>query len=74
MYCFSVSADILQNEICLGVPYPSRKAEILRAEIILTVITLLFIVSRLISRLWVAQKFWWDDWMVVFAAVSIFLS
>jgi hypothetical protein len=63
--------EILQNEICSGVLYPSRKVEIIRAEIILAGFTFPIIILRLISRVWVAHRLWWDDWMVIIAAVSV---
>lgn len=66
----SVASEILRDELCLEVPQPSRSAEIVRTEIILTAITFPIIALRLISRVWVARKVWWDDWMVVAAAVS----
>ncbi|KAN0120337.1 hypothetical protein V8E51_002545 [Hyaloscypha variabilis] len=64
-----ISINVLQDDTCFGVPFPSRKTYIIQAEIILTVFTYAAIISRLISRLWVARKIWWDDWIVIAAAV-----
>jgi len=68
--CDIVAADILQNQICAGVPQPSRSAEIVRDSIIIAAFTFPIIVLRIVSRVWVTQRMWWDDWMVVLAAAS----
>ena len=67
----AVSTTILQKEICLGVPQPSRSAEIIRDVIIIAAITFPVICLRFVSRSLVATKLWWDDWAVGFAAVSL---
>ncbi|KAH8787231.1 hypothetical protein BGZ57DRAFT_134326 [Hyaloscypha finlandica] len=64
-----IATQIFQDEICLGAPFPSRQAEIIRAEIILAVFTFPIVILRLISRVWIAHKLWWDDWMVILATV-----
>ncbi|XMA11261.1 hypothetical protein WAI453_004052 [Rhynchosporium graminicola] len=61
------ATQILQEKICVGVPFESRKTELLRAEFLLAAITYPIIILRMISRVWVARKVWWDDWMIVFA-------
>ena len=66
-----VATQISQDEICLGVPYPSRQVEIIRAEIILAAFAFPIVGLRLISRIWVAHRLWWDDWMIILATVSI---
>ncbi|KAE9365087.1 hypothetical protein N431DRAFT_353714, partial [Stipitochalara longipes BDJ] len=64
-----VATQVSQDEICLGVPYPSRQVEIIRAEIILAAFAFPIVGLRLISRIWVAHRLWWDDWMVIIATV-----
>jgi len=65
------AADILQNGICAGVPQPSRSAEIVRDSVIIAAVTFPIIILRIISRVWVTQEVWWDDWMIMIAAASI---
>lgn len=65
-----VATNILQTQICLGVPHESREAYIIRAEIILAAFTYPIIILRFVSRIWVARRVWWDDWMILIAAVS----
>ncbi|PMD24451.1 hypothetical protein NA56DRAFT_740853, partial [Hyaloscypha hepaticicola] len=57
-----VAAETLQNDLCAGAPQESRSAEILRDGIIIPAFTFPFIILRLISRIWVTKKVWWDDW------------
>jgi hypothetical protein len=65
-----VAAEILQNDLCSGVPQESRSAEIVRDMGIIAAFTFPFIILRLISRVWVTKRVWWDDWAVIFAAAS----
>ncbi|KAE9374985.1 hypothetical protein N431DRAFT_335608, partial [Stipitochalara longipes BDJ] len=64
-----VASDILRNELCAGVPQPSRSTEIIRDSIIIATFTFPIIILRLISRVWITRKVWWDDWAVIVAAV-----
>ncbi|CZR70002.1 uncharacterized protein PAC_19903 [Phialocephala subalpina] len=66
-----VVSEIIRNQLCKGVAHKSRSTEIVRAEIILAAFTFPMIALRLISRVWVAQRVWWDDWMVLLAAMFI---
>ncbi|KAH7411240.1 hypothetical protein BKA64DRAFT_377076 [Cadophora sp. MPI-SDFR-AT-0126] len=61
------ASEIFREQLCKDVPYPSRSSEIVRAEIILAAFTFPMIALRLISRVWIAQRVWWDDWMVLFS-------
>ena len=64
-----VSASVSQNLICEGIPQPSRSKEIIRVVIISTAITFPVIFLRMTSR-YIVAGIWWDDWVVVVAAVS----
>ncbi|KFZ00133.1 hypothetical protein V500_01167 [Pseudogymnoascus sp. VKM F-4518 (FW-2643)] len=67
---FVVSSTVLQNEICKGVPIPSRSAEIIRDVIIISAFTYVIIGLRFYSRALVTSKMWWDDWAIALAACS----
>ncbi|CZT52440.1 uncharacterized protein RSE6_13775 [Rhynchosporium secalis] len=63
------AAHILQDQLCLGVPpLESRETEIIRGQYLLAAFTFPIVILRMISRIWVARRVWWDDWMVVIAA------
>ena len=66
----AVAATILQNELCAGVPQPSRSSDIVRVTIIVTVLTYVTFALRCISRYMVARRIWWDDWALISAVVS----
>jgi hypothetical protein len=65
-----VSSTVLQNEICKGVPIPSRSAEIIRDVIIISAFTYVIIGLRFYSRALVTGEMWWDDWAIALAGVS----
>jgi hypothetical protein len=48
--------------------------EIIRTEIILATFTFPIVILRLVSRVWIAHRLWWDDWMVVLATVGALSS
>ncbi|KFZ24294.1 hypothetical protein V502_01225, partial [Pseudogymnoascus sp. VKM F-4520 (FW-2644)] len=64
-----VSSTVLQNEICKGVPIPSRSAEIIRDVIIISAFTYVIIGLRFYSRALVTSEMWWDDWAIALAAL-----
>ncbi|KFY91660.1 hypothetical protein V498_05371 [Pseudogymnoascus sp. VKM F-4517 (FW-2822)] len=64
-----VSSTVLQNEICKGVPIPSRSAEIIRDVIIISAFTYVVIGLRFYSRALVTSTMWWDDWAIALAAL-----
>ncbi|KFY95924.1 hypothetical protein V500_02609 [Pseudogymnoascus sp. VKM F-4518 (FW-2643)] len=66
-----VTSTVLQNEICKGVPIPSRSAEIIRDVIIISAFTYVIIGLRFYSRALVTSKMWWDDWAIALAALLI---
>ncbi|KFY63171.1 hypothetical protein V497_02092 [Pseudogymnoascus sp. VKM F-4516 (FW-969)] len=66
-----MSSTVLQNEICEGVPIPSRSAEIIRDVIIISAFTYVIIGLRFYSRALVTTKLWWDDWAIALAALLI---
>ncbi|KAH6662166.1 hypothetical protein B0J14DRAFT_611015 [Halenospora varia] len=65
------SSTILQEQVCEGTPQASRGAEIIIITTVLTVITFPVVVLRCASRYLVARKFWWDDWIIIFAAAFL---
>jgi hypothetical protein len=65
-----VATTITQDYLCAGVPQPSRSEETRRASIIIVVITVTVIILRFISRVFVAHKVWWDDWLILATTVS----
>ena len=58
----------------LGVPPPggdmNRAGEVYGFTWSLEMISLLFVVSRMYSRIKLTRNVWWDDWLVCFAFVS----
>jgi hypothetical protein len=68
------SATILQEQICKGVPQPSRADEIIRVAIAITVLTYFVFTLRVISRYMVCRRIWWDDWCLIAAVVSLNLE
>jgi hypothetical protein len=68
----SVASTLLQDDLCKGVPYPSRSAEIVRVTIIVTVVAYFIFALRCVSRYMVARTIWWDDWALTGAMVSFF--
>lgn len=66
----AATLTITQNDICIGVPQPSRSAEIIRDIIIIAAVTFPIIILRFISRSLVSSRLWWDDWAIALAAVS----
>lgn len=68
----TVAATILQDDLCKGVPQPSRSHDIVRATIIVTIFTYFFFTLRCISRYMVARRLWWDDWCLISAVVSLY--
>ncbi|CZS98261.1 uncharacterized protein RCO7_08933 [Rhynchosporium graminicola] len=63
------SLTILQEEICKGIPQSSRQVEVRRAVIILAAFTYPIIILRFVSRIIVARKIWWDDWLILASVV-----
>ncbi|OBT82508.1 hypothetical protein VE02_09759 [Pseudogymnoascus sp. 03VT05] len=64
-----VSSTVLQNEICKGVPIPSRSADMIRDVIIISAFTYVIIGLRFYSRALVTSEMWWDDWAIALAAL-----
>jgi hypothetical protein len=60
----------LQNDICMGVPYPSRSREIIRDITIMAAVTFPVIMLRFVSRSMVSINIGWDDWAVAVGSVS----
>lgn len=63
-----------RNDVCAGVPQESRSDELFRSGIILSAITLPFVVLRFISRISVAQRVWWDDWAILASIIFMLAS
>ena len=66
----AVAATILQNDLCNGVPQPSRSGYTIRVTIIVTAFTYFIFALRCISRYMVARRIWWDDFALISAVVS----
>ncbi|KAH8676398.1 hypothetical protein BGZ60DRAFT_562080 [Tricladium varicosporioides] len=77
-----IASTITQTELCNGVPQESRSDEMIRASIIIAVVTAFIVALRFVSRIMVTRKLWWDDWAILLAvafmipnsAVPIFVS
>jgi hypothetical protein len=66
--CIAASA-VSQDYICEGVPQPSRSSEMVRIYIILAAITFPIFALRIFTR-YKYSKICWDDWVLMFSAVS----
>ncbi|KAF4630000.1 hypothetical protein G7Y89_g8141 [Cudoniella acicularis] len=67
----TIATTIFQDDICSDAPHQSRSAEIIRYTIIHAVITIIFVVMRIISRRLVSRSFCLDDWAVVVSAILV---
>lgn len=67
----AATLTITQNDICEGIPRPSRSKEIIRDIIIIAGVTFPIIGLRFISRSLVSSSLCWDDWAIALAAVSL---
>jgi hypothetical protein len=67
------SLTALQNDVCKGVPQPSRSKEIIRDIIIMAAATFPVVILRFVSRRMVSNKIGLDDWAVAIGAVSLHL-
>lgn len=68
------TTDLFQSYICKGIPQESRATDIPTTLIVVNSIAYPILVLRLVSRWLVAGKLWWDDWIIVAAAVSAILT
>jgi hypothetical protein len=64
-----VALTVAQQDICLGIPQPSRSSEIIQCVIAISTVTFPIIALRCLSRYLVAGRIWWDDWLIVVCAV-----
>lgn len=69
-----VASTITEKYICNGVPIESRSEEIVRNSIIIAAVTFPTIGLRFISRMMVARKLWWDDWVILGAGVLMIFN
>ncbi|PMD33685.1 hypothetical protein L207DRAFT_589244 [Hyaloscypha variabilis F] len=65
----AVTLTSLQNDVCMGVPYPSRSREIIRDIIIMAAVTFPVIALRFVSRRIVTNMMGWDDWAIGVSAL-----
>jgi len=65
----TATTTLTQDSICIGVPQPSRSAEIIRIAIIVTAFTFPIIILRIVSR-YTLTRLWWDDFIIIITAVS----
>ncbi|KAH8801383.1 hypothetical protein F5884DRAFT_513376 [Xylogone sp. PMI_703] len=65
----AVSMGILQDDVCVGYPVPSRSADLIRDIIIIAAVTFPVVALRFVARRMVVSKFWWDDLAIVLSAL-----
>ncbi len=65
------AARISQEIICNGYPQPSRAGEEITITAIMTAVALTFVLLRLFSRILIIGTLRWDDYLIVFTAVSL---
>ncbi|KFZ14683.1 hypothetical protein V501_03119 [Pseudogymnoascus sp. VKM F-4519 (FW-2642)] len=63
------ATSIYQDEICEGVPQPSRSAEVIKKITIIAAVTFPIIILRFLSRSLVSNKLELDDWAVAVAGI-----
>ncbi|KAK2018544.1 integral membrane protein [Colletotrichum eremochloae] len=61
----------LQTNLCAGYPEESRSTEIMTVAIALPLITFPIVGLRCFARWKTTGRLWWDDWMVVTAAILL---
>lgn len=66
-----VTSTLLQSEVCKGFPVPSRSAELIRTVIIIAAVAFPAVGLRFVARYMVVSSWWWDDWSILLAAVSV---
>ncbi|RFU32958.1 hypothetical protein B7463_g3387, partial [Scytalidium lignicola] len=67
----SVSAAGVGNELCVGIPKPSRSNVVRRDAIILSAVTYPIVALRFYQRWSVAHHVWWDDCAALIATIFL---
>jgi hypothetical protein len=65
----AVVITVFQDDICVGVPQPSRSEEVIRDITIIAAVTFPVVFLRFLSRSMVSSSMWWDDFVVGLATV-----
>ncbi|KAH9206073.1 hypothetical protein DL95DRAFT_488616, partial [Leptodontidium sp. 2 PMI_412] len=60
----------LQEGLCIRYPKDSKSAFIRNLTITMSLLASVFVLLRCYSRLYILRRFWWDDWVMLVAAVS----
>ncbi|CZR50131.1 uncharacterized protein PAC_00003 [Phialocephala subalpina] len=66
----ALATTVAQDDICEGIPTPSRSWEIIQCVAVISAITFPIIALRFLSRYLISKRLWWDDWMIVLCAVG----
>ncbi|KUJ18509.1 uncharacterized protein LY89DRAFT_498174 [Mollisia scopiformis] len=66
-----LAATVAQDDICEGIPTPSRSRAIIQCVIVISAITFPIIALRCLSRYLISRHLWWDDWMILLCAVLL---
>ncbi|KAH6692856.1 hypothetical protein BKA61DRAFT_280099 [Leptodontidium sp. MPI-SDFR-AT-0119] len=59
----------LQEGLCIRYPKDSKSAFIRNLTITMSLLASIFVLLRCYSRLYILRRFWWDDWVMLVAAV-----
>lgn len=70
----SIAAVEISIQLCTDYPIPSRSNEMVNTAIVLICVMTPFVILRLYSRSLTVMNLWWDDWMIIVAAVRIYCS
>ncbi|KAH7353906.1 integral membrane protein [Plectosphaerella cucumerina] len=62
---------LVLDDLCVGYPKESRQYLIVAWAVSSIALTSLFTVLRCISRYIVTSGLWWDDWLIIVAAISL---
>lgn len=60
--------------VCPSLTEESHRSEIVVALIVMTALSLLAVISRIVSRRIARTKLWWDDYLISFAMVGFNLD
>jgi hypothetical protein len=60
--------------LCQIRPQPTKQPRLLAASITLGTAVAIFVVLRCYSRYSISKQFWWDDWLLILAAVSFAMA
>lgn len=67
----ALATTVAQDDICEGIPTPSRSGEIIQCMAIISAFTFPIIALRFLSRYLIAKRLCWDDWMIALCAILL---